>query len=120
MNNLNSWSGGVILACIAGGLAAVFIFFLLYDSYRIKKRITRYGRVDRSGQQGSSAGVLSVARSYSGSTTDEMKARAERKEALLELQRRYEHSFNQLAQRQQEIENRISRIPRDETTEATK
>ena len=120
MNNLNHWSDGVILAWIAGGLAVVFIFFLLYDSYRIKKRITRYGRTERPESETSRAKALSAVSNYSGATSDQAKVHADRKEVLMELQRRYEASFNQLIQRQRDIKAATPMVPDDETVDPPK
>ncbi len=116
MNNPNYWSDGVILAWITGGLAAVFIFFILYDSYRIKRRMPRSAHSERNRSNGSEAGDFGIVRKYPTAIPDAARVHADRQETLQELHRRYEASFNDVLQRHRDVEAAFSRIPKQHET----
>ena len=113
MNDLNVWNDGLILVWVAGGLALVFIFFILYDSYRIKRRFQKYGRIGRPPSNVPGMGTLGVARNQASTARDEMKTQSDRRMTLLELQRRYDESRQILAQRQREIDALAARLSRN-------
>src|SRR5579859_3186887 len=110
MDKLNSWSDAFILTWLGGALALVIVFFIFFDAYRMRRRIQRYGKLERRPEPVPGAGQFEVIRNVVPAAQEAARIRNERRETLLELHRRYEESHRLLLRRQQEIDTLAKRF----------
>ena len=99
-NNALTGNDGMLVVWIVGGLAALFVAFILYDSYRRRRKHSRPSGAShrKSAKTDSRRGLFGGVRQYSRALKEEMKTRKRRKEAMAERQRRHEASLNRVAQ----------------------